>query len=52
VPRTYEEKGAYENQKMSENGLTKVKIKAIDPQKFFVPQKILKVPMANSLLWP
>jgi hypothetical protein len=49
VPRAYEEKGAYESQneekrglrkpKMREKGLTKVKMKAIDPQNFFAQQK-------------
>jgi hypothetical protein len=31
---------------MREKGLTKVKMKAIDPQNFFAPQKIQKVPRA------
>jgi hypothetical protein len=62
VPRAYEEKGAYESQneekrglrkpKMREKGLTKVKMKAIDPQNFFAPQKILKVPRAYESLNP
>ncbi len=52
----YEEKEAYESQneekkgptktKNEEKGLTKIKMKAIDPQKFFALQKILKVPRA------
>jgi hypothetical protein len=37
---------------MTEKGVTKVKIKAIDPQKFFAPQKILKVPRAYESLNP
>ncbi len=49
MPRAYEEKGAYESQneekrglpkpKMREKGLTKVEMKAIDPQKFFALHK-------------
>jgi hypothetical protein len=62
MPRAYEEKGAYESQneekrglrkpKMREKGLTKVKMKAIDHQKFFVPVKIQKVPRAYESLNP
>jgi hypothetical protein len=52
VPRAYEEKGAYGNQKMREKGLTKFKMKAIDPQNFFAPQKVLKVPRAYESLNP
>ncbi len=62
MPRAYEEKGAYESQneekrglrtpKMREKVLTKVKMKAIDPQKFFAPQKIQKVPRAYESLNP
>jgi hypothetical protein len=37
---------------MREKGLTKVKMKVIDPQKFFDPQKILKVPRAYESLNP
>jgi hypothetical protein len=37
---------------MREKGLTKVKMKAIDPQIFFVPQKIQKVPRAYESLNP
>jgi hypothetical protein len=37
---------------MRERGLTKVKMKAIDPQKFFAPQKIIKVPRAYESLNP
>jgi hypothetical protein len=48
VPRAYEEKGV----KMREKGLTKVKMKAVDPQIFFAPQKILKVPRAYESLNP
>jgi hypothetical protein len=52
VPRAYEEKGAYESlneekrglrkPKMREKGLTRVKMKAIDPQKFFCSAKSYK----------
>jgi hypothetical protein len=62
VPRAYEEKGAYKSQneekgglgkpKIREKGLTKVKMKAIDPQIFFDPQKILEVPRAYESLNP
>jgi hypothetical protein len=38
--------------KMREKGLTKVKMKAIDPQKFFALQKNLKVPRAYESLNP
>jgi hypothetical protein len=37
---------------MREKGLTKVKMKAIDPKKFFAPQKILKVSRAYERLNP
>jgi hypothetical protein len=62
VPRAYEEKGAYGSQKeekrglqkpkMREKGLKKVKMKAIDPQKIFARQKILKVPRGYESLNP
>ncbi len=35
---------------MREKGLTKVKMKAIDTQNFFAPQKIIKVPRAYESL--
>jgi hypothetical protein len=37
---------------MKEKGLTKVKMKAIDPQNFLAPQKILKLPRAYESLNP
>jgi hypothetical protein len=37
---------------MREKWLTKVKIKAIDPQNFFAPQKNLRVPRAYESLNP
>ncbi len=62
MPRAYEEKGAcksqneekgaYKNQKERENGPTKIKIKAIDPQNFFAPQNILLLPRAYESLNP
>jgi hypothetical protein len=62
VPRAYEEKGACESQndekrglrkpKMRGKGLTKVKMKAIDPQKILLCKKILKVPRAYESLNP
>jgi hypothetical protein len=62
VPRASKEKGAYKSQneektglrkpKIRERGLTKVKMKAIDPQKFIAPQIILKLPRAYESLNP
>jgi hypothetical protein len=37
---------------MRKKGPTKIKIKAMDPQKFLAPQKILIVPMAYESLNP
>ncbi len=37
---------------MREEGPSKVKMKAIDPQKFLAPQKIQKVPRAYESLNP
>ncbi len=38
--------------KKRENGPTKIKIKAMDPLKFFAPQNILLVPRAYESLNP
>ncbi len=45
-----EEKRGLQKPKMREKGLTKVKMKAIDPHFFFASQKILIVPRAYESL--